>query len=105
MILADYEKHLVLLDPSATRFERPPASIPKSLGHHEEWIHACKTGAPTTCHFGYAGLLTEANHLGNVAYRLGTKIEWDSAAMRVTNAPEAEPLLHRQYRKGWALTT
>jgi predicted dehydrogenase len=105
MILADYEKHVVLLPDSAERFERPPASIPKSLGHHEEWIHACKTGAPTTCHFGYAGLLTEANHLGNVAFRTGKKIEWDSEKMRATNAPEADRFLRREYRKGWSLGT
>src|SRR4029079_4269442 len=103
MILADYEKHLVLLEPSATRFERPPASIPKSLGHHEEWLHACKTGAPTTCHFGYAGLLTEANHLGNVAYRVGKKIEWDAANLRASNASEADAYLRRGYRRGWTL--
>ncbi len=50
---------------------RPPQTIPHSIGHHPEWIHACKTGAPTTCNFGYSGPLTEANHLGNVAYRAG----------------------------------
>ncbi|HEX6210748.1 MAG TPA: Gfo/Idh/MocA family oxidoreductase, partial [Methylomirabilota bacterium] len=66
MILSDYGKHVVLLDGKAERFERPEPFIPTSLGHHAEWIHACKTGAPTTCHFGYSGLLTEANHLGNV---------------------------------------
>ncbi|HEY8551536.1 MAG TPA: Gfo/Idh/MocA family oxidoreductase [Vicinamibacterales bacterium] len=103
MILSDYGKHIVLLDEKAQRFERPEPFIPKSLGHHQEWIHACKTGAPTTCHFGYAGLLTEANHLGNVAYRVGKKIEWDSANMRVTNAPEAERFIRREYRSGWKL--
>jgi hypothetical protein len=36
---------------------------------------------------------------------VGKKLEWDPAAMRATNAPEAEPFLHRQYRKGWTLTT
>ena len=105
MILADYGKHLVLLDGTVARFERPAPSIPASLGHHAEWIHACKTGAPTTCHFGYAGWLTEANHLGNVAYRAGTKLEWDAVAMRATNAPAADKLLRREYRAGWSLTT
>ena len=62
-------------------FKRPEPFIPKSLGHHAEWIHACKTGAPTTCNFEYAGWLTEANHLGNVAYRAGKKLEWDAAKL------------------------
>ena len=102
-ILADYGKHLLLFGPDVQEFRRPERSIPKSLGHHAEWIHACKTGAPTTCHFGYAGLLTEANHLGNVAYRVGKKLEWDTVKMYCPNAPEAEPFLKREYRKGWTL--
>ena len=85
-------------------FKRPEPSIPKSLGHHAEWIHACKTGSPTTCNFEYAGWLTEANHLGNVAYRAGKKIEWDGESGRPRNATEAEPFLRREYRKGWSLS-
>jgi hypothetical protein len=73
------------------------------MGHHEEWLHACNTGAATTCHFGYSGPLTEANHLGNVAYRAGRKIEWDAENLRIPNAPEAEEFLGREYRKGWSL--
>jgi hypothetical protein len=54
--------------------------------------------------FEYAGLLTEANHLGNVAYRAGKKIQWDTKEMRVTNAPDAERFIKRDYRKGWKLS-
>ncbi len=103
MLLADYGKHVLLPEATFKDFTPPPPSIPKSIGHHAEWIHAAKTGAPTTCHFGYAGLLTEANHLGNVAYRTGTKIEWDHAAMRVANTAEADRFLRRTYRHGWYL--
>jgi predicted dehydrogenase len=104
MVLSDYSKHVVLIGDKQENFQRPPQSIPKSLGHHQEWIHAAKTGAPTTCNFEYAGWLTEANHLGNVAYRAGRKLEWDAANMRATNAPEAEPFLKRpKYRDGWSL--
>ncbi|MDP7302640.1 MAG: gfo/Idh/MocA family oxidoreductase, partial [Pirellulaceae bacterium] len=84
-------------------FKRPEPTIAKSLGHHAEWIHACKTGAPTTCNFEYAGWLTEANHLGNVAYRVGKKLQWDHESLCATNAPEADELIHREYRKGWKL--
>ena len=49
-----------------------------------------------------AGWTTEANHLGNVAYRAGKKIEWDYKALRASNAPEADPSIKRpSYRKGW----
>ena len=102
-LLSDYSKHQLLLGPNVKDFQRPDPTIPPSLGHHAEWIHACKTGAPTTCHFGYSGPLTEANHLGNVAYRAGKKLEWDAANMKIPNAPEAEQFLSREYRKGWVL--
>ena len=103
MLLSDYNKHVLLPEKQFTGFTPPPKSIPDSLGHHQEWLHACKTGAPTTCHFGYSGPLTEANHLGNVAYRAGKTIEWNAKTMRIKNAPEAERFLRRAYRDGWKL--
>ncbi len=103
MLLSDYGKHLLLPEDRFKDFVRPAETIPASLGHHKEWLHACRTGAPTTCHFGYSGRLTEANHLGNVAYRAGKKIEWDTKTMRIPNAPDAERFLRREYRKGWTL--
>ncbi|RFC48255.1 MAG: hypothetical protein DVB23_000646 [Verrucomicrobia bacterium] len=103
MLLADYGKHLLLPEAKFANFARPPKTIPPSIGHHKEWIEACKTGKPTTCPFSYSGPLTEANHLGNVAYRAGKKLEWDSAQMKFPNAPEAEKFLSRTYRDGWVL--
>lgn len=103
MLLSDYGKHVLLPEDRFQDYERPAPFIPDSIGHHEEWLHACRTGEPTTCHFGYAGPLTEANHLGNVAYRAGKRLEWDAAAMRFPNAPSAERYLRREYREGWSL--
>jgi predicted dehydrogenase len=104
MLLADYGKHVLLPEETFADFKRPEPFIPDSIGHHLEWIDACKTGAPTTCNFEYAGWLTEANHLGNVAFRTGKKLEWDAEKMQATNAPESAPLIRREYRKGWSLT-
>jgi hypothetical protein len=103
MLLANYTKYNLLPEATFRDFKPPEPTIPKSLGHWAEWIHACKTGDPTTCNFEYAGWLTEANHLGNVAHRVGRKIEWDAPRLRVLNAPEAEPYVRREYRKGWTL--
>jgi predicted dehydrogenase len=103
MLLADYGKHLLLPEKEFAGFKYPPRTIPESIGHHAEWLRACKTGSPTTCHFGSSGLLTEANHLGNIAYRAGKRLEWDARALRIRNAPEAEQFLGRDYRKGWKL--
>jgi len=103
MLLSDYGKHSLLPEEDFKDFKRPEPFIPKSLGHHAEWIHACKTGAPTTCNFEYAGWLTEANHLGNVAYRTGTRLEWDAETMQVKNTEKANQFLQREYREGWSL--
>ena len=103
MILSDYGRHLLLPEADFKDFERPAKTIPPSIGHHAEWIYGAKTGSPTTCKFEYSGLLTEANHLGGVAYRAGRKIEWDAKNLRIPNAPEAERFLGRDYRAGWSL--
>jgi hypothetical protein len=85
-------------------FERPEPFIPDSPGQHEEWLIACRDGTPTGSPFAtYSGPLTEANHLGNVAFRAGKKLEWDAAAMQATNCPEAGQYLSREPRKGWSL--
>lgn len=103
MLLSDYSKHLLLPEEQFKGFTPPPQTIAKSIGHHAEWLKACKEGSATTCPFSYSGRLTEANHLGNVAYRAGRKIQWDTAAMKIPNFPEAEKYLKREYRKGWSL--
>jgi hypothetical protein len=103
MILADYGKHVLLPEKQFTDFKRPEKSIASSPGHWLEWVQACKTGSPTLSNFEYAGWLTEANHLGNVAYRAGRKLIWDPVQMKATNCPEAEPFIRRDYRKGWKL--
>jgi len=103
MLLADYGKHVLLPEDEYRDFKRPEPFLPKSLGHHAEWLHACKTGEPTTCNFEYSGWLTEANHLGNVAYRVGQKLEWDPKNLKATNCPEADRFIRREYRPGWTL--
>jgi predicted dehydrogenase len=103
MLLSDYFKHVLLPEKEFADFKRPARSIADSIGHHAEWLRACKTGSPTTCPFRYSGLLTESNHLGNIEYRTGKRLEWDAKTMRIRNAPQAEHLLGREYRKGWEL--
>lgn len=103
MLLSNYSEHLLLPETQFKDFKRPDPFIPDSPGHHAEWVRACKTDLKTTCNFEYSGWLTEANHLGNVAYRVGKKIEWDAANLRCTNAPEAAGIIRRAYRPGWTL--
>jgi predicted dehydrogenase len=104
LLVANYAKHVLLPEAEFTGYKRPEATIARSVGHHAEWIAACKTGTATTCHFDYASALTESNLLGNVAYRVGKKLEWDPQALRAKNCAEADRYIHPEFRKGWSLS-
>ncbi len=98
------ERPRLLPEKRHQEYQRPPKTLPRSMGHYEEWIKACKDGAPTASNFGFAGPLTEAVLLGSVCVRNGgQKLDWDSAALKVTNSDEANALLHYEYRAGWEL--
>ncbi len=103
MILADYTRHVLLPEKTFAGYKSPAPAIARSPGNWIEWVNACKTGSPTMSNFEYAGWLTEANHLGNVAYRAGKTLEWDTNKLDAPNAPEARPFIKREYRKGWVL--
>jgi hypothetical protein len=68
-------------------------------------MQACKDGRPEDAKAGfvYSGPFTEALLVGNLAVRLGKRIEWDGEAMTATNAAEAEPLIRKQYRPGFGI--
>jgi predicted dehydrogenase len=100
-MFADYTRYRLFPTEKFAGFVPPPQSIPASIGHHAEWIKACKDGSPTTCNFDYSGALTETVLLGNVAYRTGKAIEWDAASLTATNVPEAAHLINKEYRSGW----
>ncbi|MBL9207803.1 MAG: Gfo/Idh/MocA family oxidoreductase [Opitutaceae bacterium] len=129
MLLVNYDRWMLWPEEKFAGFVPPAPSIPPSIGmeisqraewmaayrslpsarrvaevgHRMEWVAACKTGSPTACHFGYSGPLMETIHLGAVAYRTGTRLDWDAAHLRITNAPQANALLARTYRPGWGM--
>jgi predicted dehydrogenase len=86
-------------------FVMPPRSIARSPGHRKEWVEACLAGKPedAKANFAYAAPYTEALLVGVLPIRLGKRIEWDSAAMKATNAPEADTMIRKTYRQGFEL--
>jgi predicted dehydrogenase len=86
-------------------FGRPPRELPRSPGHHQEWIDACKAGKPQDAKSGfwYAGPFVEALHVGNLAVRLQRRVEWDPVKMRSPNCPEADNYITKFYRNGFNL--
>jgi predicted dehydrogenase len=103
-------KHRLIPESRSKEYGKPPEVLPRSPGHFEEWIEACKGGKPAGSNFDHAGLLAEVVLLGNVALRVElrenltrTKLLWDGPNMKITNLPEANQFLQREYRKDWTL--
>jgi len=84
-------------------YKRPPKTLPRSIGHHKEWIEACKGRGTTRSNFDFAGPLTEAVLLGTISVRTGKRLHWDSENMKIANEAKANELLHYAYREGWTL--
>jgi predicted dehydrogenase len=98
------EKPRLLPESRHKSFTPPPKTLPRSIGHHAEWVAACKRGTPTASSFAFAGPLTEAVLLGSIAIRMeGKLLTWDAPAMKIPSCPEAERYLHYAYREGWML--
>ena len=100
-MFANYGSYRLFPSDKFKSFEAPVQTIPKSIGHHQEWIKACKDGSPTTCNFDYSGALTESVLLGNVSFRVGKALEWDAKNLVATNCSEADSFLTKEYRSGW----
>jgi predicted dehydrogenase len=101
MMFADYDNYRLYPEEKFAKYEPPAPTIPRSIGHHAEWIKACKDGSPTTCNFDYSGALSETVLLGNVAYRTGEKLLWDGDKLKVTNTDKANKFIRLEHRKGW----
>ena len=83
--------------PPAGREERDP------LRGVKEWAAACRGGKPSSGEFLHAGPISEAFNLAAASLRSGRRLEYDAANMKITNAPDANKYLVREYRKGWEL--
>ena len=66
-------------------------------------MRACKGGVPAGSNFDHASKVTETCLLSNVAVRARRRLEWDSAAMKVTNFPAANEYVTKQYRGGFGV--
>ncbi|OPZ22223.1 MAG: Inositol 2-dehydrogenase [candidate division BRC1 bacterium ADurb.BinA364] len=104
-VVCDFEQCCWAPNGKAANWRGPAAAMrgADGPGLHDEWIDACKTGAPTSVNFDYAGRLAEHNLLALVAFRAGRTIDYDAEASRCPNCPEAERYLRKPYREGWAL--
>lgn len=76
----------------------------ESLNHYHGWVDGCLSGKQPSDGFEYGGNLTEAVQLGNVAAHFPKEeLHWDPDKFEITNKPEANPYLTREYREGWEI--
>jgi hypothetical protein len=82
----------------------PPKTLPRPKSSFVDFLTACREGkTETAIPFAYGARLTEFMLLGNLAQHAGPgkKVEWDGPNMKVTNLPDLNRFLKREYRKGW----
>lgn len=80
----------------------PPTSLGPVVAHMSELTHCVRTGGLPSSNFQDSAMyLAAAPLLGHVAYWAGQRIEWDGPNMRVTNVPDANQFIRKEYRKGW----
>ncbi len=86
-------------------FTRPAPTIPRSPGHRLEWVRAALAGKPedSKSGFWYSAPFTESLLVGLLAVRFQKRVEWDGAAMKSPNTPEADAIIRKAYREGWGL--
>jgi predicted dehydrogenase len=89
-------------------FQLPAPTIDRvpggEKGHEQDWVRACKGGKPASSNFDHSGPLSEMVLMGNLAIRFPNRLLlWDGEKMEVTNDPDANEYVRRQYRRGWAL--
>ena len=82
-------------------YKLPPQLLPRGVNHQQDWIRACKGGAPGVSEFAVACKYIEWLALGAIALRVPGKLLWDAKNMRFTNNEEANKLLKPSLRKGW----
>ena len=95
---------LIFPESLAGSFTPPEETIPRSKGHHREWIDAMKGGPAAMSNFEYASRLTEITLLGVLSLRLGgKKISWDARNMKAAGIPEADAIIREPVRTGWEM--
>jgi predicted dehydrogenase len=69
----------------------------------DDFIQCCQTRKTPLCPLEEAHRSTTFAHLANISLKLGKRIEWDPQAETITNIPEANDMLHYEYRDGYSL--
>jgi predicted dehydrogenase len=101
-LVSDYKTYRIVAE-KGRKIEEPPKSLPRSVGHHREWLNAIKSRAQCSCNFAYGHRLASVGNLGNISLWTGERLTWDADSERIINHPDANQYLTKEYRKPWTL--
>ncbi|MDR2863450.1 MAG: Gfo/Idh/MocA family oxidoreductase [Puniceicoccales bacterium] len=74
--------------------KEPPRKYPRFKGgHYKDWVNAIRENRQAVSDFSYAGPLTEAIIMGNIALRLGRDLSWNAKEGKFINDDEANALI------------
>jgi predicted dehydrogenase len=74
-----------------------------STDHHRNWEECVKSRELPITDVEIGHRTATICHLGNIALRLGRRIQWDPASEKIVNDDEASKMLERPYRDPWKL--
>lgn len=109
LVQGDYGESCLLIPEAERKAYKAAHGDPKQLiqrspGHIEEWLMACSGDQPIDfpkSNFSYSAPMSETLLLGNIAMRMGRRLDWDGKNMRFTNVPDANKYVTKEYREGW----
>jgi hypothetical protein len=84
-------------------YKLPPQLLQRGINHQQDWVRACKGGAPGVSEFAVATKYIQWLCLGAIATRVPGKLMWDAKNQRFSNNEEANKYLKPYMRKGWEL--
>ncbi len=96
--------HLMPFEKMQQLQDNIPRTLPRPKNVMTDFLEAIREGKKdTAASFDYGAQLTEFTLLGNLAQHagIGKKVEWNGPHMKVTNLPELNQWVNREYRKGW----
>lgn len=104
MLVADYGS-FELFDVNGRKIAPPKIDnpIPRTRGHHREWLDAIKSGGTGRASFDYGHRLATVCNLGNLSLALGRKLYWDGVSERFVRDEDANSYLGKPYRSPWRL--
>ncbi len=76
-------------------------SLYESSDHRRNFFEGVRTRVPCICNPEVGHRSVTACHLGNIAIRTGSAIDWDPVAERITNDPALNDWLIYDYRAPW----